>query len=168
MQNGNQFKKFMVIWHERVLNGEGDFLYFEKKSKVFHAENEDEACEAWESETDPTLCTQGIIDCYEVLEGDYLTKILTFKLKSGAVYGIRLGDLARYKARAMIAESATELEYMDVFKDVILEFENINAVYEYALSIKWADVAEHGFRLEPVVHESDISEGWLQGNFSMI
>lgn len=151
-------KKFIVTWHEKVLDQEGDFLHLEQKKMLIDAENEDRACDLWEEKTDPDLCTRGILDCYETIDDPLLNKAIVFCTDNGVNMAVQVESVVRHKA-IKISKTST-MEYSEILKQVVEQFRDKSELYNYAKSIDWNEIAPHVFQVEKKVSEQDLKSSW--------
>lgn len=151
-------KKFIVTWHEKVLDQDGDFLHLEKKRMLIDAENEDQACDFWEEKTDPDLCARGILDCYETIDDPLLSKSLLFCTDSGAHMAVQIESIVRH--RALSISQTSKDEYSEILKQVVEQFKDEDELYSYTKSIDWNEIAPHLFMVEQKVSEKYLKEAW--------
>lgn len=161
-------KKFKLTWDERVCDDEGDTLYFEEKSQIIEADNEDDACAQWEKENEYNDCQNGIDDCVEIVESELFKKHMMIDMPDGLTYGVSVEVIARNRA-----EYYAHKEYGgDIAKslrdDTLPLFEDEYQIRDWAANnMNWSDVKHDAVVLKKKVDECEFQEQWVNGEYKI-
>ncbi|RYL25079.1 hypothetical protein [Acinetobacter piscicola] len=161
-------KKFKLTWDERVCDDMGDTLYFEGKSQIIEAENEDVACDQWEKENEHNEYQNGLDDCVEVVESELFKKHLLIDMPDGLTYGIPVEIIARNRAE-YYAQKEYDGDITESLRDDTLPlFEDISEIHDWASNnMNWSDAKKHAITLKKKISESEFQDAWVNGEWKV-
>ncbi|HFG7030820.1 TPA: hypothetical protein ACGIK9_003319 [Acinetobacter baumannii] len=170
-------KKFKFIWDERVTNGEGDFLYFDKKEQIIESINMDEAEKIWKAENEDSD-NNGLEDCYEVIEHPLLEKQLMVQMPDGLTYGIPVEVIARDRAEYYAINKFDGIDRfggdvgLSLSSDTLpLFISDENQIFEWAKTkMKWTDVKKEArvYQKKVNVTAEECQNIWATGDHKLV
>lgn len=161
-------KKFKLTWQERICDSDGDTLYFENKSQVIEAENEDAACDLWEKEHEHDD-HNGLHDCVEIAESELFKKSLIVDMPDGLAYAIPVELIARNRAQ-YYADKEYDGDIAESLRnDTIPLFEEdpYNIRDWAANNMNWSEVKSSAVLLAKKVDEDLFDDAWINGEWSV-
>lgn len=149
-------KTFKMVWEERVCDGWGDTLYFEKKSQIIEAKDEDEACDKWDAEHDWNENINGLDDCFEIIEHELFEKRYSIDMPDGIRYVIPIEYIARLHAETVSIHS----DISDNLRNVTIPlFESDeNEIFKFVKSLKWKDLSRHATAYKKKIDQSEMQK----------
>lgn len=161
-------KKFKLTWGERVCDFAGDTLYFEHKSQVIEAKNDDDACALWEKEHEYDD-HNGLHDCVEVVESELFKNRLLVDMPDGLTYAIPVEIIARHRAQ-YYANKEYDGDIAESLRDDTLplfEEDPYNIRDWAANNMNWSEVKLSAVALTKKIDEDLFEDAWVNGEWSV-
>lgn len=163
-------KKFKLVWDERVLDSDGDFLHMEGKSQIIEANSEDEACDIWEAANKHNDCQNGLDSCTEVVEHPLFAKHLKVIMPDSFIYGVPVEFIARHRAEYYASKDYAGDVTKSLIEDTLPLFESDDyEIQDWAVNnLNWSDVKNSAVILGKSLCDNDMEDAWANGEHSIV
>lgn len=162
-------KKFRLEWREKVLDDEGFFLHYEIKNQVLEAENEDDACDQWDTDNEYNDAQNGLTSCVEIVEHPLFEKHIHIEMPNGCCYAIPVEFIAHNRAERFAKDSFNGDAVRSLVEDTLPLFDKNEAEIKFWASteMKWNDVEGAAKIYQKRILKEDLEKTWLAANYKI-